>query len=340
MNSLTGLDKKHLLIICFCTLLTICSICFCVAIVIAINNRNAQEDTVVIPSTWDPNYQESLSDFEAQAKLDNTDWDILDLEDEEFLTVSISETTVGSSFSNTSSVKVNSRTLDDESIIMLSENDAWSYISNELFTEYPNGSFNDNKSILEKIQQANTETIVIRCWYWEDPSDDTNFNKITVLKTFAVNSSIAQLFEHAFNDIYNDPSQPVLNLADTGMGTWVLRGKNHNNSASLSAHSLGCCIDINPSTGSFKVNGTWYGNAYGHQTMSKEVWEQLPECHNKYHVLYDGCPIVEIFKSYGFVWGGDWSSTKDCMHLSFIGEGLNCRENGQSNYLSRRLIYE
>lgn len=330
------LDRKTVLLL-VCAVVCILSVTILMAVLLNKRKENSLSSGIVVeyPSNYSSDYSENAKALEDAMELE-TNWDSLPPEQEVFLTVQMSETVVGSTFSGTSTVKASNRTLSDEDIIMLSENEAWSLISNYLFNEYPTGSFNSNKTKLEEIKLYNTETIKVPIWYWEDPNDQTNFNKVTRYATFAVNSSIAQLFEHAFLDIYNDPSQPIINIGDGGMGTWVLRGKNHNNNASMSTHALGCAIDINPSTGSFKINGTWYGNGYGHKTMSSVVWEQLPECHEKYQVLYDGCPIVEIFKSYGFVWGGDFAGTKDCMHLSFIGEGKDCRSKGQDNYLARK----
>lgn len=315
------------------SLLTIASVSvICGAVVLHAKTNTSNTYVVEMPSNWSKDYFESQYDYDTY--VDNiVDWSTVTPTEDQIVTYEAGDTST--SFEVISSPATNSITDKDRSIIMLNENDAWSLVSGGIYKSYPTSSFSANKNNLKKIQQENTETITVKCWYWEDPSDNTNFNKVTVTKTFAVNTNIADLFVHAFEDIYNHPSKPIINIGDKGMGTWVLRGKNHNPNRTMSSHSLGVTIDINPSTGSFCVNGTWYGNAYGQKAMPADVWYNLPETHNKYHVLYKGCPIVEIFKSYGFYWGGDWTSGTDCMHIGFLGDGNNCRTTGQSNYQSR-----
>ena len=298
-------------------------------------------DGLKIPVSWDRSYVESSEAYEIQFAYDDISWETVPPDAiEEFAAVTIDAKLPEASFSfaadGYASVKTPNQTASDVEIALMSENEAWEYITNGLWTEYPTSSFKANKSKLVELQQTNTETITVRVWYWANPDDETDMRKVTKTKTFAVNSKLARTFEHIFEDIYNDPMKPIINLADTAMGTWVLRGKNHNDSKTMSAHSLGVAIDINPSTGSFNVNGTWYGNAYGQRAMPESVWKLLPETHKKYHVLYNGSPIVEIFKSYGFYWGGDWKSGTDSMHLSYLGDGSSARKTGIANYNERK----
>lgn len=329
-----GLKRKEIIAIAAVSLFSVIFLSSMIALAVSVPETKAQLDFSEMPINWDSDYVEDLSAYEVQFEVEN--WETyVPSETEEFTTVHIEENmSQFGEVENFYSTNIRHRTQSDISIIELTENDAWMFVTNGLFTSYPTTSFKENKSKLQELMNTNTQTITVDCWYWANPKDDSDMSKVTVQKTFAVNSKLADTFVHIFQDIYEDDSKPIINIGDAGMGTWVLRGKNHNSSNTMSAHSLGVAIDINPSTGSFYVNNVWYGNAYGQKAMPYSVWSQLPECHKKYHVLYKGCPIVEIFKAYGFYWGGDWQSGTDSMHLSYLGDGGNARQKGISNYRS------
>ena len=270
---------------------------------------------------------ESASDYE-KYNYAYEDWETYVPSEDEIFTTSPGYVALIESFeTNTPTLSTS-----DYELIMLSESEAWQLVSGGIFNAYPTSPYKEVKADVKKIYEEQMSTITVKVWYWANPKDDTDMTKITTTKTFTVNRQVADLFKHAFEDIYAHPSRPVINIGDAGMGTWVLRGKNHNDNNTLSAHGLGTAIDINPSTGSFYVDGVWYGNAYKQKAMPYSIWQQLPETHKKYHVLYVDCPIVSIFKSYGFYWGGDWKTGTDCMHLAFLGDGSSARKTGQSNY--------
>jgi len=73
------------------------------------------------------------------------------------------------------------------------------------------------------------------------------------------------------------------------IGTFKWRG-NVNNPSELSLHSFGIAIDINDDT---NPNGS--------------TKTDIPQ------------GIINIFKSHGFRWGGDYQSTKDPMHFEWLG---------------------
>lgn len=220
----------------------------------------------------------------------------------------------------------------DKELVSLSESEAWQYLTDGLIEDYPTVPYAEIKDIMLMVYNSHATQITVPVWYWENPEDVEDLSKVTKYMTITVHDKLADTYESIFSDIYKDPSKPVFNLNDYGMGTWVLRGKNHSDYNTVSAHALGTAIDINPSSGSYEVDGVIYGNSYGAKRMPYAIWKDLPETHTKYHVLYEDCPIVTTFKSYGFYWGGDWKDGTDSMHLAFLGDYME-RSTGYENYL-------
>lgn len=300
-------------------------LCILVLLLVCLLFMRTGDKTVITVAPLPANYTESEDDYEQYVELPSTE---VFSSINEFANITLDSYGTVDTFESVT-VEVDSSC---EELILLSDDEAWQLISDGVFSSYPTGSYAQHKNELQSIYDNKMVVIHVPVWFWTRPDIKTNMTKTTSTLNIAVNEEVAELFINIFNDIYENPSRPVINLKDAGMGTWVLRGKNHNNNSSISGHALGTTIDINPSTGSFNVNGQWYGNGYGHKAMPKSMWDQLPECHEKYQVLYKDCSIVQVFKSYGFVWGGDWTSGTDCMHFSFLGDGKNARVKGQENY--------
>lgn len=324
--------RKEIITIAACSCVALVAVSL-TAIHVTADVTSKNKDREIYPVQWDKDYVEDEDAYLQLEEFRNTNWESFSATPDQIVTISADS--LGTGFTTISEKPVTShRDADDIRKALMQENEAWDYVTNGLITSYPTQGLSYWEPYLRKLKQEDTVTITVDVWYWANPNDDTDMTKVAKQKTFAVNARFATTFEHIFADIFADESQPVFNLADTGMGTWVIRGKTSSNG--VSAHALGICIDINPSTGSFFINGKWYGNGYGQQVMTADMWSQLPECHNKYHVLYDGCPIVEIFKAYGFYWGGDWDGTKDAMHIAFVGDGTRGRSRGIANYLERQ----
>ena len=74
------------------------------------------------------------------------------------------------------------------------------------------------------------------------------------------------------------------------------------NSKQISNHALGCAIDLNPVQNPFVKRGVFSpANSY-YERDSLGV------------VLKEG-KVVQIFKDYGWSWGGDWRSVQDYQHF-------------------------
>lgn len=74
------------------------------------------------------------------------------------------------------------------------------------------------------------------------------------------------------------------------------------NSKQISNHALGCAIDLNPVQNPFVKRGVYSpSNAYYERDSSGVI-------------LKEG-KVVQIFKSYGWSWGGNWTSVQDYQHF-------------------------
>lgn len=97
---------------------------------------------------------------------------------------------------------------------------------------------------------------------------------------------------------YLDEAQKEINAAKTGYNfntiyTYVNRSKIGGGGKSL--HSWGIAIDINPETNPYQPDN------YG------PVQTDMPT------------QIIDIFRKYGFIWGGDWPGERDPMHFEWYG---------------------
>ena len=129
------------------------------------------------------------------------------------------------------------------------------------------------------------DNIQINCW----TSSGT-----TTVKTLQVNTKLANLVKKMFEEIYNDPSHPVID---------VIGG--FRSPDGYPGHPFGVAIDINPDQNPMP-------GSYGSMANYKPGVDARSMDNNH--------PIVKIIRDkYGWAWGGDFSGTKDYMHFSFWG---------------------
>ena len=108
-------------------------------------------------------------------------------------------------------------------------------------------------------------------------------------KYIQVNKLAADAFTRVNNQLYG---QVNYNFYDLGTFAWRA---NRNNASSLSLHSFGIAIDINP-----KQNPN-------SKTSKKPCQTDLP------------ATVINTFKSNGFRWGGDYKTVCDAMHFEWLG---------------------
>lgn len=87
------------------------------------------------------------------------------------------------------------------------------------------------------------------------------------------------------------------------------------NSDKLSNHSMGLAIDINP-----RINP--YITSHGIAPANSRAYKNrdVSRCKGKYkdYMIHRGDRVYNIFKKYGFSWGGDWKYSKDYQHFEAV----------------------
>ncbi|MCD8089322.1 MAG: M15 family metallopeptidase [Clostridiales bacterium] len=133
------------------------------------------------------------------------------------------------------------------------------------------------------------ETITVNVWKL-----DSEGNKYPTTARLTVNRNIKSNYIGAFDEIFG------LGFPIKSVGCYNYR---NTHGGRLSEHALGTAVDINPDENyCLYSDGTKVGKLYA-------------PYENPYSVTKE---VVNIFRKYGFGWGGDWGSTPDYMHFSYF----------------------
>ncbi len=159
-----------------------------------------------------------------------------------------------------------------------------------------------------------------------------NFDGYTVVGEMIVHTNLANDVIKAFKQIYEsdieiesmqliDDFFPTTNVSNPAQVADENSMKANNTSAfnyrkiagssSLSLHSLGMAIDVNPFYNPYVLrDGT---SPYSNDKKYIDATER--ENSTDPHVIKKSSSIYKIFTDLGFSWGGDWTSPKDYQHF-------------------------
>lgn len=186
---------------------------------------------------------------------------------------------------------------DIQELINLSDAEAWSLITGGRYTSRPTSSI-----------AVDLATITVPIRVWENPNDPNNMSITSDQMTLQVNRCLTGIFEAFFKDLYEQVPNFVIKKSSGEYG-------GYRQDSITSGHTYGAAFDLNWST-----NGNGYSGWGSRPAYSKSEWEDLPESHEKYEIIYEDSPIVQLAHRYTFSWGGEWRTSYDMMHFSFIGD--------------------
>lgn len=159
---------------------------------------------------------------------------------------------------------------------------------------FPGGYLFEN----EEDAAANMVSVTVDVW-----TIGKNGEKVPSKKSLQVNQFLAEDVVNIFREIFEDPSKfPIKSVGGYCWRTTAF--------GSVSQHSYGTCIDINP-------DENFYCRTADNSAITGTHWSPYED---EYSITPDGA-VVAAFAKYGWIWGGSWDgSVKDYMHFSYLGK--------------------
>ncbi|MBV7276000.1 cell wall-binding repeat-containing protein [Clostridiaceae bacterium UIB06] len=144
---------------------------------------------------------------------------------------------------------------------------------------------------------SNIEVITVKVWDYVDKNDKSKGKK-TISKSIEVNRKLSGVIKQIFDEIYNLPEKfPINDVSE-------FRDKD-----SCINHPAGAAIDINPDSNYYIVIGK-------DGKVKNQVGNHYDPKNDPYSITQE---VIKVFQKYGWDWGGNFQSSKDYMHFSYLG---------------------